>query len=479
MIGNAPTALSELLEHPPQDPALIVGLPVGFVGAAEAKAALAQSDLPFVTNRGERGGSAVAVAAVNALLYLRSMSLTLVLGGRRSGKSAFAERLLRRRHVPRDRRGDRRRDARADRRPPGPPRPRVDDDRGRRRRCTLPRPAPVLLDGLGAWIAGVMHRHGAFDGPAPEVDAIVRAGIAALAAPRDAPLIVVAEEAGLGPVPARRPDPPLAGPDSATPTRRCARAADRVAARRRRPRAGAARSAKRPAPRPCTGQAGPPRRRRTSPSTSSPGRRRSGSPTPSQEAWDAHRRRTPTRPRAPPRDRATARRRRPSRCWCSTAPPRGSGCSPRPRPRPRAAAIITPAFGEPAAALSAHGHDAGARPRSANDGVRAHARPRRHRPALRHQPVQPDGHAPHAGRDHQPRPPRPHAASSTSASWTSSRTRSRASPGSPDTVVLRSLTKLYSIAGLRAGYLIAARSWSRASTRAARRGRSTGSRSRR
>jgi precorrin-8X/cobalt-precorrin-8 methylmutase len=69
VIGNAPTALAELLAHPPQDPALVVGLPVGFVGAAEAKAALAESDLPFVTNRGERGGSAVAVAAVNALIY--------------------------------------------------------------------------------------------------------------------------------------------------------------------------------------------------------------------------------------------------------------------------------------------------------------------------------------------------------------------------------------------------------------------------
>jgi precorrin-8X/cobalt-precorrin-8 methylmutase len=69
VVGNAPTALVALLEHPPSDPALIVGLPVGFVGAAEAKAALADSGLPCVTNVGERGGSAVAVAAVNALLY--------------------------------------------------------------------------------------------------------------------------------------------------------------------------------------------------------------------------------------------------------------------------------------------------------------------------------------------------------------------------------------------------------------------------
>ena len=69
VVGNAPTALFELLERPPRDPALIVGLPVGFVGAAEAKAALSASGLPCVTNIGERGGSAVAVAAVNALLY--------------------------------------------------------------------------------------------------------------------------------------------------------------------------------------------------------------------------------------------------------------------------------------------------------------------------------------------------------------------------------------------------------------------------
>jgi precorrin-8X/cobalt-precorrin-8 methylmutase len=69
VVGNAPTALFELLERPPREPALIVGLPVGFVGAAEAKAALAASGLPFVANRGEKGGSAVAAAAVNALLY--------------------------------------------------------------------------------------------------------------------------------------------------------------------------------------------------------------------------------------------------------------------------------------------------------------------------------------------------------------------------------------------------------------------------
>jgi precorrin-8X/cobalt-precorrin-8 methylmutase len=69
VVGNAPTALFELLERPPLEPALVIGLPVGFVGAAQSKAALAESGLPMLTNRGEKGGSAVAAAAVNALLY--------------------------------------------------------------------------------------------------------------------------------------------------------------------------------------------------------------------------------------------------------------------------------------------------------------------------------------------------------------------------------------------------------------------------
>jgi precorrin-8X/cobalt-precorrin-8 methylmutase len=69
-IGNAPTALFRLLElikaGAPQ-PALVLGFAVGFVGAAESKAALATSGLPFVTLLGRRGGSALAAAAVNAL----------------------------------------------------------------------------------------------------------------------------------------------------------------------------------------------------------------------------------------------------------------------------------------------------------------------------------------------------------------------------------------------------------------------------
>ena len=71
-IGNAPTALFHLLEMIAAGaarPALVLGFPVGFVGAAEAKAALAANSLglPFVALSGRRGGSALAAAAANAL----------------------------------------------------------------------------------------------------------------------------------------------------------------------------------------------------------------------------------------------------------------------------------------------------------------------------------------------------------------------------------------------------------------------------
>jgi len=69
VVGCAPTALEALLAVDVR-PALVIGLPVGFVGAVEAKRALAGSGLPAVTNRGVKGGSAVAAAALNALLYL-------------------------------------------------------------------------------------------------------------------------------------------------------------------------------------------------------------------------------------------------------------------------------------------------------------------------------------------------------------------------------------------------------------------------
>ncbi len=69
VVGNAPTALFELLDLPDIEPALVVGLPVGFVGAAESKEKLLRSGLPAITNRGPKGGSAVAAAALNALIY--------------------------------------------------------------------------------------------------------------------------------------------------------------------------------------------------------------------------------------------------------------------------------------------------------------------------------------------------------------------------------------------------------------------------
>jgi precorrin-8X/cobalt-precorrin-8 methylmutase len=68
VVGNAPTALFELLGLDVA-PALVIGLPVGFVGAAESKDALLASGLPAVANRGPKGGSAVAAAALNALVY--------------------------------------------------------------------------------------------------------------------------------------------------------------------------------------------------------------------------------------------------------------------------------------------------------------------------------------------------------------------------------------------------------------------------
>lgn len=72
VIGNAPTALFRLLEMLDEGvpkPALILGFPVGFVGAVESKVALAADsrDVPFLTLHGRRGGSAIAAAAVNAL----------------------------------------------------------------------------------------------------------------------------------------------------------------------------------------------------------------------------------------------------------------------------------------------------------------------------------------------------------------------------------------------------------------------------
>lgn len=71
LIGNAPTALFELLrlvESGEVRPDLIIGVPVGFVGAAESKAALLATDLPYIVIEGRKGGSAIAAAILNALM---------------------------------------------------------------------------------------------------------------------------------------------------------------------------------------------------------------------------------------------------------------------------------------------------------------------------------------------------------------------------------------------------------------------------
>ncbi len=74
VIGNAPTALLHLIERVKEkkaQPALIIGLPVGFVNAAESKAELIQlGHPPYITNGGRKGGSNIAAAVINALVLL-------------------------------------------------------------------------------------------------------------------------------------------------------------------------------------------------------------------------------------------------------------------------------------------------------------------------------------------------------------------------------------------------------------------------
>ncbi len=73
-IGNAPTALFEVLKMVKEEnikPALIIGVPVGFVGAAESKELLyTTSTVPFITVLGNKGGSPIAAASVNAVMYM-------------------------------------------------------------------------------------------------------------------------------------------------------------------------------------------------------------------------------------------------------------------------------------------------------------------------------------------------------------------------------------------------------------------------
>ena len=73
LIGNAPTAAFELADAVKKGkakPALIVATPVGYIGASESKEVIATLPLPYITNRGRKGGSAVAVAVFNALLAM-------------------------------------------------------------------------------------------------------------------------------------------------------------------------------------------------------------------------------------------------------------------------------------------------------------------------------------------------------------------------------------------------------------------------
>jgi len=73
VVGNAPTALLRLIELVKDQqarPALIIGLPVGFVNAAESKATLMELDYPYISNVGRKGGSNVAASVVNALAIM-------------------------------------------------------------------------------------------------------------------------------------------------------------------------------------------------------------------------------------------------------------------------------------------------------------------------------------------------------------------------------------------------------------------------
>jgi precorrin-8X/cobalt-precorrin-8 methylmutase len=76
-IGNAPTALYEvtsMIREGVTKPALVVGIPVGFVSAPESKEELAKMDVPFITNVGRKGGSPAASAIINAILLLYKSS---------------------------------------------------------------------------------------------------------------------------------------------------------------------------------------------------------------------------------------------------------------------------------------------------------------------------------------------------------------------------------------------------------------------
>ena len=73
MVGNAPTALVRLYEKITAfeiKPSLIIGVPVGFVNVVQAKELIMTADVPYIVARGRKGGSNVAAAIVNALMYM-------------------------------------------------------------------------------------------------------------------------------------------------------------------------------------------------------------------------------------------------------------------------------------------------------------------------------------------------------------------------------------------------------------------------
>jgi len=78
-VGNAPTALYEvikLIREGVTKPALVIGIPVGFVSAAESKEELRKmSDVPFITNIGRKGGSPAASSIINAIMLLYQQSV--------------------------------------------------------------------------------------------------------------------------------------------------------------------------------------------------------------------------------------------------------------------------------------------------------------------------------------------------------------------------------------------------------------------
>lgn len=72
VLGNAPTALYKVMEMKAEgrlDVDAVVGVPVGFVGAAESKDALEQTDIPYILSKGRKGGSNLAAAIINAIVY--------------------------------------------------------------------------------------------------------------------------------------------------------------------------------------------------------------------------------------------------------------------------------------------------------------------------------------------------------------------------------------------------------------------------